>query len=661
MNDNHKLYLLFSEPLGSAQDWINVPNLQIEEDAIVDSVRNAPIKVKLAPGTFSDIRQAVQDRATILHLSCSTSSFTRDPSLILERDLDSVSCSVSTLREFLDHCLDDVSADANLSGNSPSRAAESLARHEDVEFMDVDSCSRPKTPSYTPTTPAHDNKAPEDELNLSRIQSTDSMSFSDASSIILPPRVPSPVCVPERKSLPFKIVFLNGSFTERFASCFLDRGVEHVICYPHNQQLADDVAVKFVSVFYSDLSSGATVYDAFCNAQAAVEDGARGSERQHAPYLLLPRNSDAHAYKELHSKAYFSGDRGHAEFISPYPALIENVRRQHAAVGCSPTLKSIMAAFFSRRCPLIVVHGGAGMGKTLVAQTAAHMLHRRSLVSEVYSVDVRKVITTIAQRVVDHYREIGSNPGYTLLKSFSEQALLSELSMSLHAFGVSFQNLEEVIQMLRDPVNSLDKLLRKHSAADATSQVEVSEKPVLDAMRRNTSSRLPLIIFEHASDLTHLSDCPFFSAIFKPFETLLDFVLRPRNPLANVISAGKMPGLANYNYSPYTLLIQPPSVYLNVELLVQLLDPNYIKKLVAELNFRDSPERQLCSYLQQHSLAPEFAASPSLAKAMVTALYEHPTVKEAWEGVKAEVRPDENITETDASVRAMCAYFAADV
>ena len=103
------------------------------------------------------------------------------------------------------------------------------------------------------------------------------------------------------------------------------------------------------------------------------------------------------------------------------------------------------------------------------------------------------------------------------------------------------------------------------------------------------------------------------------------------------------------------------SVEHNVELLALLLDPSLIEKLVGERSSRDAPERQLRSYLRKHSLASEFAASPLLAKAMVAALYDHPTVEEAWESVKAEVQPGKNITETDASVRAMCAYFAADV
>ena len=257
-----KLHFLFSEPLssekasGSDKDWINLLNIQHEQNVILYSAytAEAPVKMKIAPGTATEIRDAIKAQSVLLHLSCHISAGPPRPELYLESKLKQNSYTQQQIDDLLDTSL----------GLPPSRIDNPQPNFA-YNNRSTRSCIGP----HVCRNRGNDEYPPTEDAPMFHPSPIDSyMSQStEIDEIAIPLTVSPEPPSSQQPQLPFKIVVLNGCYSQLFAPCFLRRGVEHVICYPLDKKLSDDVAVKFSSVFYEHLLRGESVYDAFQYAQ----------------------------------------------------------------------------------------------------------------------------------------------------------------------------------------------------------------------------------------------------------------------------------------------------------------------------------------------------------------------------------------------------------
>ena len=648
MSEDKKLYFLFSEPLGSDKDWINALNIQREQRAIVNAVRNSGVEFKIAQGSSIEISSAINDNAQLLHIS---GHISKKNELILEHVLDPDHFSKDDLTQLLK---------AHITGNRANRTSP----HSACGWDDTRTQTRGRSLSETLLT--RSDQAEDYSNDVDNMSTTDSF----ASSITFnQPQENNKRSTAPATELPFKIVVLNACFSQSFASCFLDLGVKHVICYPHDKEVPDDVAVRFSDVFYKKLFSGSTVYDAFIYAQQQVDNLARGTKRIVEPYKLLPRTSSDPVYSEAdrihHSVSYFWRDsRKESIFIPPYASPIQNIRDQPAAIGCSGIIQSIMKEFVKERKRFIVLYGDPGVGKTCVTQLVAFMLHWRCMVRDVYTVDVREVITKIADEVSKYVLDKRSLPPLDRVKSFALDALLSELSRALHMFSVKFEKMQDVVDMFDAPKRAISRLQNGNVTVDrGLKRLDFENSHFCHSIGEKTEPTLPLLILEHASDLQHLHDLkiPYVPQMCKPFEELLKTLHGSRTPYANVLSAGKWPG--HENHKPHPIRMEPISQDVALTMLVKTLDHSVVENLLVKIpqsnprfpqpDVKLSAEEKLKCLLRIHPHAPQFTASPLLVERMKLTLTEYQNVDKAWDAVEKSLPPGVKMITANSSVQDM--------
>jgi hypothetical protein len=93
-----------------------------------------------------------------------------------------------------------------------------------------------------------------------------------------------------------QLAFVSACQSEDAGNAFVAAGVPHVVAVRWDAQVTDVASHRFATQFYLSLATGATVQQAFDQAQTAVEAAPRISEesrlRQRHKFLLLPRDAD---------------------------------------------------------------------------------------------------------------------------------------------------------------------------------------------------------------------------------------------------------------------------------------------------------------------------------------------------------------------------------
>ena len=186
-----------------------------------------------------------------------------------------------------------------------------------------------------------------------------------------------------------QVAFVSACHSEGTALAFIQAGVRHVIAVRSDQQIHDQAAQKFLSMFYLGLTVGKTVREAFDYAKVSVLASPVNGAVEDKKFLLLPLDGD-------HDVAIFGGsdisaglwvDCSEEETPNNLQGLPDSFIARNAE------MQEVVSKLVKKKRKLVTLTGGVGVGKTALAIAAATYICKRHLFHGVFHIDLSQLLT----------------------------------------------------------------------------------------------------------------------------------------------------------------------------------------------------------------------------------------------------------------------------
>ena len=155
-----------------------------------------------------------------------------------------------------------------------------------------------------------------------------------------------------------QLAFVSACHSESTADAFLTAGVRHVIAVRSDQQIHDQAAQKFMSMFYYCLLVGKTVRDAFDFAKVSVLASPVNGAVEDGKFLLLPTDGD-------HEVSIFGLDIASGVWVDCSEEETPNNLQglPDSFIARNAEMQEIVQKMVKRKKKLLTLTGGVGVGK----------------------------------------------------------------------------------------------------------------------------------------------------------------------------------------------------------------------------------------------------------------------------------------------------------
>lgn len=166
---------------------------------------------------------------------------------------------------------------------------------------------------------------------------------------------------------PFKLVFVSSCHSEEIGRTFVRSGVKHVVCCEQNSELNDDATSEFIHSFYTALSEGYTLQQAYQKGKDSVTVSYR-SNAESQKFILLPDDVNHHEVPIFDAeKVEWDENRTLDTRIPSVPSTF---------LGREVVMHTVLYSILSDE-RLVTLHGARGIGCSTIASSVCHYINDR--------------------------------------------------------------------------------------------------------------------------------------------------------------------------------------------------------------------------------------------------------------------------------------------